>query len=222
VDVDGAHAASFYHTRAPLDFRLDTLATSLLDVSTMTTTARPLDGVRVLELACYQAGPRGGMILSDLGAEVIKIEPPGGEETRTHPPMVRGQSVYFSVYHRGKKSVCSSPPLSNRPSPGGACAMTRSIDKFRPETCMAIDAVKRALTIARRDVSADDITAKGGRDLVTVTDVAVEDAVRRIVADALGFSVVGEERGGEARATRLTSVVIDYDLPATSHEQRAH
>jgi CoA:oxalate CoA-transferase len=72
----------------------------------MTTTARPLDGVRVLELARSQAGPRGGMILSDLGAEVIKIEPPGGEETRTHPPMVRGQSVYFSVYNRGKKSVC--------------------------------------------------------------------------------------------------------------------
>src|SRR5437016_11648606 len=72
----------------------------------MTTTARPLDGVRILELARYQAGPRGGMILSDLGAEVIKIEPPGGEETRRHPPMVRGQSVYFSVYNRGKKSVC--------------------------------------------------------------------------------------------------------------------
>jgi CoA:oxalate CoA-transferase len=65
-----------------------------------------LDGVRVLELARFQAGPRGGMILSDLGAEVIKIEPPGGEETRKHPPMVRGQSVYFSVYNRGKKSVC--------------------------------------------------------------------------------------------------------------------
>src|SRR6516162_8681388 len=63
----------------------------------MTTTARPLDGVRVLELARYQAGLRGGMILSDLGAEVIKIEPPGGEETRTHPPMVRGQSVYFNL-----------------------------------------------------------------------------------------------------------------------------
>ena len=76
--------------------------------------------------------------------------------------------------------------------------MTPSIDEFRPETFVAIDAVKRALTIARRDVSADDITAKGGRDLVTVTDVAVEDAVRRIVADALGFSVIGEERGGEA------------------------
>ncbi len=65
-----------------------------------------LDGIRVLELARFQAGPRGGMILSDLGAEVIKIEAIGGEETRRHPPMVRGQSVYFTVYNRGKKSIC--------------------------------------------------------------------------------------------------------------------
>ena len=65
-----------------------------------------LDGVRVLELARYQAGPRGGMILSDLGAEVIKIEKLGGEETRKSEPIVRGQSVYFTVYNRGKKSLC--------------------------------------------------------------------------------------------------------------------
>jgi CoA:oxalate CoA-transferase len=65
-----------------------------------------LDGIRVLELARFQAGPRGGMILSDLGAEVIKIEAMGGEEARRHPPLVRGQSVYFTVYNRGKKSVC--------------------------------------------------------------------------------------------------------------------
>ncbi|MFN8632368.1 MAG: CoA transferase [Chloroflexota bacterium] len=65
-----------------------------------------LDGIRVLELARYQAGPRGGMILSDLGAEVIKLEKIGGEETRKSAPLVKGQSVYFSVYNRGKKSVC--------------------------------------------------------------------------------------------------------------------
>jgi crotonobetainyl-CoA:carnitine CoA-transferase CaiB-like acyl-CoA transferase len=68
--------------------------------------AGSLEGIRVLELARYQAGPRGGMILSDLGAEVIKIEKPGGEETRRSEPMVRGQSVYFAVYNRGKKSLC--------------------------------------------------------------------------------------------------------------------
>lgn len=65
-----------------------------------------LDGIRVLELARFQAGPRAGMILSDMGAEVIKIEKFGGEETRKSAPIVRGASVYFSVYNRGKKSIC--------------------------------------------------------------------------------------------------------------------
>jgi len=99
-----------------------------------------LDGVRVLELARFQAGPRGGMILSDLGAEVIKIEPPGGEETRKHPPMVRGQSVYFTVYNRGKKSVC----LDMR-SPAGkevfAALVKKSevvLENFRPGVMRAM------------------------------------------------------------------------------------
>jgi len=65
-----------------------------------------LDGIRVLELARFQAGPRAGMVLSDLGAEVIKIEKFGGEETRRSAPIVRGQSIYFSVYNRGKRSIC--------------------------------------------------------------------------------------------------------------------
>jgi CoA:oxalate CoA-transferase len=65
-----------------------------------------LDGVRVLELARWQAGPRAGLILSDLGAEVLKIEKPGGEETRTSPPMHEKQSLYFGTYNRGKKSIC--------------------------------------------------------------------------------------------------------------------
>src|SRR6185503_3008796 len=72
-----------------------------------------LDGIRVLELARYQAGPRGGMILSDLGAEVIKIEKLGGEETRKSEPMVRGQSVYVTVYNRGKKIFAALVPTAD-------------------------------------------------------------------------------------------------------------
>jgi fructose-1,6-bisphosphatase/inositol monophosphatase family enzyme len=87
--------------------------------------------------------------------------------------------------------------------------MTHSTDEFRPETLVAIDAVKRALAIARRGIGAEDVTAKGGRDLVTVTDVAVEDAVRGLVADALGFSVIGEERGGEASADGSPYWLVD-------------
>ena len=87
--------------------------------------------------------------------------------------------------------------------------MTLSADELRPETLVAIDAVKRGLAIARRGLGADDITAKGGRDLVTVADVAVEDAVRGIVADALGVSVIGEERGGEASADGSPYWLVD-------------
>ena len=46
------------------------------------------------------------MALSDLGAEVIKIEPPGGESNRNKPPQANGESIYFGVYNRGKKSMC--------------------------------------------------------------------------------------------------------------------
>ena len=100
-----------------------------------------LDGLRVLELARFQAGPRGGMILSDLGAEVIKIEAIGGEETRRHPPMVRGQSVYFTVYNRGKKSVC----LDLRSAEGKdvfAALVKKSdvvLENFRPGVMKAMD-----------------------------------------------------------------------------------
>lgn len=76
--------------------------------------------------------------------------------------------------------------------------MTVSGDPFRSETLVALEAVTRALTIAGRGVDARDVIAKGERDLVTSADVAAEDVIRRLVSDALGFSVIGEEGGGEA------------------------
>lgn len=80
---------------------------------------------------------------------------------------------------------------------------------FRPETLKAIDAVARALELAERGIGADNITSKGGRDLVTATDVAVEDAVRALLTDALGLLVVGEERGGKAPADGSPYWLVD-------------
>src|SRR6266705_5994947 len=67
----------------------------------------PLQGLRVIDLTQDFAGPFCTMILSDLGAEVIKIEKPGtGDETRAWgPPFVDGISYYFQSLNRGKKSV---------------------------------------------------------------------------------------------------------------------
>jgi crotonobetainyl-CoA:carnitine CoA-transferase CaiB-like acyl-CoA transferase len=98
--------------------------------------AGALEAVRVLELARYQAGPRGGMILSDLGAEVIKIEKLGGEETRRSEPLVRGQSVYFSVYNRGKKSLCLDLRTPRGKEVFAALVPTADVvlENFRPGT----------------------------------------------------------------------------------------
>jgi len=70
--------------------------------------------------------------------------------------------------------------------------------KMRAETRAALAAADAALKLMRRRPGADQITSKGGRDLVTATDVAVEDVVRAsLLAEYPEWTVVGEERGGE-------------------------
>ncbi|MEZ5817202.1 MAG: CoA transferase [Hyphomicrobiaceae bacterium] len=113
-----------------------------------------LEGIRVLELARFQAGPRGGMMMSDLGAEVIKVERIGGEETRKNPPIVRGQSVYFTVYNRGKKSIC----LDTRKDEGKAILrelVAKSdivLENFRPGTMQAMGFGYEALKAIKPDI----------------------------------------------------------------------
>ena len=68
----------------------------------MTDMLLPLAGVRVLEFTHMVMGPTGGMILADLGAEVIKDEPPGGDKTRKLPGLGIG---FFRSFNRNKKSV---------------------------------------------------------------------------------------------------------------------
>ena len=66
----------------------------------------PLEGIRVLDLTQVLFGPFATMLLSDLGAEVIKVErPDGGDMARGNGPFVRGLSTYFLSLNRGKKSI---------------------------------------------------------------------------------------------------------------------
>jgi crotonobetainyl-CoA:carnitine CoA-transferase CaiB-like acyl-CoA transferase len=62
----------------------------------------PLSGVRVVEFSHMVMGPTCGMILADLGAEVVKIEPPGGDKTRNLPGLGIG---FFRSFNRNKKSM---------------------------------------------------------------------------------------------------------------------
>ncbi len=67
---------------------------------------RFLEGVRVLDLSQYAPGPYASLILADLGADVIRIEPPGGEPMRKIGPLDRdGVSAWYKVINRGKSYV---------------------------------------------------------------------------------------------------------------------
>jgi crotonobetainyl-CoA:carnitine CoA-transferase CaiB-like acyl-CoA transferase len=67
---------------------------------------RPLAGVRVVDLSRVVSGPLCGRVLADLGAHVIKVEPPEGDRTRTVPPLVGGVSPYFAQMNAGKRNLC--------------------------------------------------------------------------------------------------------------------
>jgi crotonobetainyl-CoA:carnitine CoA-transferase CaiB-like acyl-CoA transferase len=65
----------------------------------------PLAGLRVLDYGQYVAAPFATMLLADLGADVIKVEPPSGDEWRRYDPFEPGESRYFYALNRGKRSV---------------------------------------------------------------------------------------------------------------------
>jgi crotonobetainyl-CoA:carnitine CoA-transferase CaiB-like acyl-CoA transferase len=98
----------------------------------------PLDGIRILDLSQALAGPYCTMLLGDLGADVIKIEPPGtGDHARQWgPPFVNGESSYFMSVNRNKRSVILD--LKRQPGQAAAQALAQACDvvveNFRPGT----------------------------------------------------------------------------------------
>jgi len=77
--------------------------------------AGALDGIRVVDLSRFIAGPYCAMLLGDMGADVIKVEPPGrGENSRSFGPFVGDESLYTMVFNRNKRSLT----LDLRSDPG--------------------------------------------------------------------------------------------------------
>jgi len=101
-----------------------------------------LDGLRVIDLATSYAGPTAAMYLADLGADVIKVERPGGEDARHWgPPFVGEDSAWFLSANRGKRSIC----LDIR-RPDGRAALERLLEtadvlivSFNPSKLSSLD-----------------------------------------------------------------------------------
>ena len=93
-----------------------------------------LEGVRVLDFTTLLPGPMATLVLAEAGADVIKIERPGGDPTRHSPPFVDGESVPFAMLNRGKRSIeidLKKPGAASR-----ILALAQSadvvIEQFRP------------------------------------------------------------------------------------------
>ena len=72
---------------------------------------QPLSGIKVIDATSVLTGPYCTMLLGDMGAEVIKIEPTEGDMIRSGPPFIKGESTYFLYTNRNKKGITLNIPL---------------------------------------------------------------------------------------------------------------
>lgn len=162
--------------------------------------SRMLDGVRVLDLTRMLAGPYGSLLLSDMGAEVVKIEDPvGGDPMRQMAPhFVEGVSAYFLSINRGKRSVALD--LKSEAGREAFYDLVRVsdvvYDNFRPGVLERLGIDHATLSAFAPRIVSCSISAYGqtGPDrLLPAFDLTLQ-------ARSGGMSITGEESCGPCRA----------------------
>ena len=162
----------------------------------------PLEGIRVVDLTRILAGPYCTMILSDLGADVVKVEQPGGDQARRNGPFFAGKdgrerSTYFTSVNRGKRSI-----VIDLKNPDGREAFLRLVDgadvvteNFRPGT-MANLGVDYATLSARNPRLIMASVSGFGQNGPYAKRAALD-----VIVQAMGgmLSITGDEGGGPVR-----------------------
>jgi crotonobetainyl-CoA:carnitine CoA-transferase CaiB-like acyl-CoA transferase len=169
----------------------------------------PLYGVRVLEFSLILSAPYAGVQLSDLGAEVIKVEPPGGEPFRYHGTPVPGHSKTFQWANRGKRSL-----VVDLRRPEGLDVVHRLLDhtdvvliNYRPGVAGRLGLDYESLSRRKPDLIYADINGFGTEGPLA------EDAASDIVAQAYGGTVALDAKLDEAGAPAWPAIPV-ADLPS--------
>lgn len=125
----------------------------------------PLAGLRILELTEIIAGPLGGMLLADMGADVIKVEPPWGEPWRIYGQFAPLESKNFQALNRGKRSITLD--LNHEAAREALHRVVRDCDavliNYRPDVPARLGADYDTLSAIRPDLVYVDCTAFGRR-----------------------------------------------------------
>jgi len=165
----------------------------------------PLAGVRVLDLSAYIAGPYGCTLLADQGADVIKIEPPGGDNLRQYPSTLVTESRAFLGVNRSKRGIVLD--LKNPSDHAALLRLVREADvlvhNFRPSVParLGIDHDRLALINPRLIYCA--VTGYG--DQGPMKDKAGYDQVLQTMT---GMSTLQGKRGGPPEV--IFGSVVDY------------
>lgn len=154
--------------------------------------AGALDGVRVLDFTGVVAGPFGTRLMADLGAEVVKVEPPSGDLLRGAPPRRDGKSPYFGQINCGKKSI--------------------SVDLKDP----------RAVDLVRRLVGKTDVVIQNFRPGVMRKFGLGYDDLKQLKPDLIYCSISGYGQHGPASGRAAYAPIIHaasgYDLAVMSYQ----
>jgi formyl-CoA transferase len=124
----------------------------------------PLDGVRVLDLTHALAGPYCTMLLGDLGADVIKLEPPTGDHSRQWgPPFIGSESSYFLSVNRNKRSVVLDLKQAAARSAARALALASDVvvESFKPGTAERLGLGPKELRARKPDLVYASISGYG-------------------------------------------------------------
>ena len=143
----------------------------------------PLAGIRVLELGHYVAAPFATRLLGDLGAEIIKVEPPGGDPVRQWGARFRGSAPWWSVHARNKKCIALDlkKPAARRIVLDLIRSCDAVVENFRPGQLAKMGLGEAEMRAAKPDLVIARISGYG------------QDGPGR---DQAAFGVIGEAIGG--------------------------
>ena len=158
----------------------------------------PLVGLKVLELGHYIAGPYCTRVLADLGAEVIKVEPPGGDPIRGWGAKANSHPVWFSIHGRNKLSVILDLKRSRDTALRLAARADVVVENFRPGY------------IERIGLAPADIHAVNPRVVIARVSGYGQDGPYR---DRPSFGAIGEAMGGLRHLTGYPAGVTHLPPP---------
>ncbi len=188
--------------------------------------AKALEGIRVIDLGHVLAAPTAAMILADMGADVIHVEPPGGDDSRQFGPFIGGQSAYFVSVNRNKKGLAID--LKRQAGKEILRDLVRVSDvvleNFRPTTMSELDFSYEAMCAINPKIIYAAISGFGHDALADYASKPAYDMVAQAYSGLM--SICGPEGGPPVRVgTSVGDIVAGHQcaigiLSALFYRQR--